>query len=72
MIYYTSDLHLGHKNIINHEDRPFSGLINMEKELIYNWNSVVGKKDTVIIVGDFCFEVLYLVRLLSGAIYVLK
>ena len=56
MNYYISDLHFGHKNVIEFSGRPFSNIEEMDNTLITNWNSVVGKDDNVYIVGDFCYE----------------
>ena len=50
---YTSDLHFGHKNIIQLEKRPFENLADMHSQLISNWNSVVEPDDDTWIVGDF-------------------
>ena len=36
MIYFTSDLHLGHRRIIRMQDRPFADLKEMNRVLIYN------------------------------------
>lgn len=55
MIYYTSDLHLGHKNIIEYEDRPFKDIYEMNIGLIKNWNDTVKPKDEVYILGDLAF-----------------
>lgn len=55
-IYYISDLHLGHDNIIRHCNRPFKNAEEMDKVLIDNWNSVVTDKDDVYILGDFAFR----------------
>ena len=56
MIYYTSDLHLGHENVIRHCNRPFADADKMDNVLIDNWNRVVNRNDTVYIVGDFIFR----------------
>lgn len=36
--FYTSDLHIGHKNIIGFDHRPFSSLDEMTEKIIANWN----------------------------------
>lgn len=56
MIYYTSDLHLGHANVIRFDGRPFRDVEEMERKIIENWNSVVKNEDTVYILGDFCWS----------------
>lgn len=56
MNYYTSDLHLGHENIISISKRPFATVEEMDETLITNWNSVVQKDDTVFILGDLIFR----------------
>jgi len=52
MIYFTSDLHLGHANVIRFQDRPFADVDEMNEALIANYNEVVGPDDTVYILGD--------------------
>lgn len=52
MIWFTSDLHYGHKAIINLCEREFSSVEEMNRTLIQNWNSVVKRGDTVYILGD--------------------
>lgn len=54
-IFFTSDLHLGHANIIKYCDRPFATVLEMNEEIIKRHNSVVGKNDIVYDLGDFCF-----------------
>lgn len=54
-IYFTSDQHFMHKNILDFEDRPFKTLEDMQEGLIEAHNSVVNKTDQVFILGDFCF-----------------
>jgi len=56
VIFYTSDLHLGHTNVIRHCDRPFSNADEMDAALIKNWNDKIHSYDTVYIVGDFLFR----------------
>ncbi len=56
MIYYTSDLHLGHANVIRHCSRPFATADEMDEVLIRNWNTKVHRDDTVYIIGDFLFR----------------
>lgn len=56
MIYFTSDLHIGHDNIIKMCERPFDNIQDMNKTLIHYWNQTVQIKDTVYILGDFFFK----------------
>jgi calcineurin-like phosphoesterase family protein len=52
---FTSDLHLGHANIISYCSRPFSNVDEMNQVIIDRWNEVVGPADTVWCLGDFAF-----------------
>ena len=52
MIYFTADLHFDHKNIIQHTERPFENVEEMNRVLIKNWNDTVKPKDTIYIIGD--------------------
>jgi len=54
-IFFTSDHHFMHKNIIRYEDRPFESVEEMNRELASRWNQVVGKDDVIFLLGDFCF-----------------
>lgn len=52
MIWFTSDLHLGHRAVISMCARPFGTVEEMNEALIHNFNSCVKKNDTVYILGD--------------------
>jgi calcineurin-like phosphoesterase family protein len=56
MIWFTSDKHFDHKNIIKYSNRPFASVEEMNEALIVNHNSVVSKNDTVYDLGDFCLS----------------
>ena len=55
-VWFTSDTHFDHKNVINYCSRPFDSVEEMNDTLIHNWNSVVGTDDIVYFLGDFCFS----------------
>lgn len=50
-IFFTSDLHFGHKNVAE-KWRPFGDVDTMNEALIDNWNAVVGPNDEVHLLGD--------------------
>lgn len=78
MIYFTSDLHLGHTNIIKYNNRPFKTVDEMDNVLINNWNNIVTNKDIIYVLGDLTMRVdnneitNYLNRLNGKEIYLLK
>lgn len=51
-VFFTSDLHFGHKNIIQYDQRPFSSVDEMDAALIERWNRKVSQEDLVYILGD--------------------
>lgn len=57
--FFIGDTHFGHKNIITFDStkphRPFATIEEHDAELVRRWNSVVGAKDVVYHLGDFCF-----------------
>ena len=51
-IWFTSDLHFGHRNVIKFCDRPFADEKEMGQALIQNWNDTVGDNDIAFVLGD--------------------
>lgn len=54
-IFFTSDTHFGHENIIKFCNRPFSSLEEMDNTLIDNWNKTVPEDGIVFHLGDFAW-----------------
>jgi calcineurin-like phosphoesterase family protein len=58
-VFFIGDTHFGHRGIIEFSEtkpfRPYATIEEHDEELIRRWNSVVGVKDTVWHLGDFCF-----------------
>lgn len=52
MIFFTGDLHFGHKNCLAYDDRPFVTVEEHDEALIQYWNETVGIDDEVWILGD--------------------
>lgn len=50
--YFTSDWHVGHKNVISFSNRPFKDLEHMHRVLINNYNNTVNPEDTCYFLGD--------------------
>jgi calcineurin-like phosphoesterase family protein len=61
-VYFWSDIHLGHKNIIDYCDRPFRtadgqpDIDAMSIGLAAAWDSVVRPEDTIYVLGDLGFK----------------
>ena len=52
-VFFTSDLHLHHKNIMRYCNRPFPSVEEMDEAIINNWNKTVADEDTVYVLGDW-------------------
>ena len=46
-VFFTSDTHFNHANIIKYCKRPFASVEEMNGEMISRWNKVVRPRDTV-------------------------
>ena len=72
-VYFTSDTHFYHSNIIGFCKRPFKNVEDMNETLIENWNRVVSQDDIVFHLGDFCMggshEWTKILNRLNGKIY---
>ena len=53
MIYFSSDQHYYHNNVIRYCKRPYSTVEEMNEDMVKKWNSVVKPEDTVYVLGDF-------------------
>lgn len=51
-IFFTSDLHIGHANVIVFDKRPFKDVDHMHRVLINNYNATVPKNGICYFLGD--------------------
>lgn len=54
-IWFTSDTHFNHSQIIKYCDRPYENQNDMNEDMIARWNAIVKPEDTVFHLGDFAF-----------------
>jgi len=52
-LWFTSDTHFGHENIIQFCNRPFKNAAEMNAELIRRWNQTVPEYGIIFHLGDF-------------------
>lgn len=76
-VFFTSDLHFGHENVIRFDDRPFKSVEEMDNELVRRWNNKVSKGDIVYVLGDFIWKTRTddaetLIKRLNGQIILIK
>ena len=73
-IFFTSDHHFYHKNIIEFSKRPFKDLGHMHQSMIEIWNMTVPSDGVVFHLGDFSFSdgrrLADLTKMLNGEIYI--
>ncbi len=67
MLFFTSDFHINHFNIIRYSARPYSSVEEMNESLVENFNKTVSSEDLTYHLGDFSLDErmvpLYLPRL---------
>ena len=76
-IYFTSDTHYFHKNILQYCNRPWSTVEEMNQALIDNYNSRVMPDDDVYHLGDFTLTrkqelIVPVLAKLNGRIHLIK
>ena len=75
-VFFTSDTHFSHSNIIKYCDRPYASTDEMDADLIRRWNDKVGKNDIVFHLGDFGMvnqkKLEEIVNKLNGRIYLIR
>jgi len=74
-IFFTSDHHFGHTNIIKFCNRPFANVDEMNEELIRRWNEKIAPGDEVYHLGDFALitpeKLNEILDRLNGTIYLI-
>lgn len=75
-VFFTSDHHFGHANIIKYCDRPYKDVEEMDADMVLRWNSVVKEDDPVFHLGDFTLggpeQAQKYFSQLNGKIYILS
>ena len=55
-VFFTSDTHFGHQNIIRFCNRPWATIAEHDQALIDNWNAIVPEDAVVFHLGDFSYK----------------
>lgn len=74
-VWFTSDTHFYHENILRYCSRPFKDISDMNEALIRRWNETVPPEGFVFHLGDFAFggskEWNEVISRLNGRIYLI-
>ena len=63
MIYFISDLHFGHRNLLKYERTEFADVNEHDDHIVHSINTVVSDADTLYILGDvFNLDKIHLIR----------
>lgn len=60
--FFTSDTHFGHRGIINHCNRKYSSVEEMDEDIIDTWNDIIPNNADVWHLGDFAWDADTLLR----------
>lgn len=55
-VFFISDLHLGHENILQFGQRDFQNIDEHNEAIVGSWNAVVSPRDLVWVLGDICMD----------------
>lgn len=74
-IFFTSDTHFLHENIIKYSNRPFHNAVEMTEYIIEQWNKKVPEDGIVYHLGDFGFgatnRLIQILKRLNGKIHLI-
>jgi len=75
-IFFTSDHHFGHKNVIKYSNRLFESVEEMDEMMIQRWNEKINEGDEVYHLGDVGLnsvgKLRKILERLNGKIYLIK
>lgn len=76
MVWFTSDLHLGHNKSFLYEPRGFKNIQEHDNIIIENWNKIIRPNDKVYVLGDLMLNDneagIEKIKQLKGQIYVVR
>jgi calcineurin-like phosphoesterase family protein len=55
-VFFTSDCHFFHGNILKYDNRPFRNVDEMNQVIVDNWNDKVSKDSDVFYLGDLSWN----------------
>ena len=75
-IFFSSDPHFFHSNVIKYCNRPFTNAEEMNDTLVTNWNTTVPDNAIVFLLGDVSFakpdQTEKILKQLNGNIYLIR
>jgi calcineurin-like phosphoesterase family protein len=76
MNFFISDPHLGHKNCLAFDNRPFKTIEEHDESFVNGWNGEVGLDDDVYILGDLSWynstKTIEILKRLNGRLHLIK